>query len=168
MVSENQSNFVGRLESLRGVAAICVAICHSMIWMPVFGDPVAGRAIGEVAGLQASLTRIVVAITNGSAAVDIFFVLSGFVLARSLAKKTMTATCWFAFVVKRAFRIFPAYLVWLVPVSMFLIWREQVGPPTVFFDSRWFDSSPLSLFELAKNSLLISTEMNQVAWTLRV
>jgi peptidoglycan/LPS O-acetylase OafA/YrhL len=164
----NRQYFIGRLESVRGIAAFCVAICHSMIWMPIFDDPVAGRAIWEVHGLQAIATRLLISIVNGSAAVDIFFVLSGFVLARSLARRSISLIDWVRFVVKRAFRIFPPYLVWLVPISAYLLWREQVGPAHALFDwvDRW--KLPFAWSDAIQNASLVSTAMNPPAWTLKV
>lgn len=65
-----QSNFIPRLESLRGVAAVLVAVYHC------------GAMYLQYPGSGSS--RLYFAFANGLGCVVVFFVISGFVLARSL------------------------------------------------------------------------------------
>ena len=79
------------LDGLRGVLAVYVMLGH----MAPFGD------LPE--GLQHSLS-------HGGAAVDVFFILSGLVILRSLSAGGFAAP---VFLISRAARIFPVYLVML-------------------------------------------------------
>src|SRR5260370_28199447 len=67
--------FLPRIESMRGIAALTVVGFH------VSNPFSAGPAFGWFDGFA---FRILTALLNGFGAVVIFFVLSGFVLARSL------------------------------------------------------------------------------------
>lgn len=82
-VKENSSSgFVDRLEALRGVASLWVAVGHSMIWLAIGSETaIWSKPVWQIQGLQANAARILITFFDGAAAVDIFFVLSGFVLA---------------------------------------------------------------------------------------
>ncbi|MDO3529886.1 acyltransferase family protein, partial [Ralstonia pseudosolanacearum] len=73
--------FVGRLESLRGIAALGVAIFHALIWI-AFGAERAlfTQTVESVHGVQVTIARTILSAFCGPAAVIVFFVLSGFVL----------------------------------------------------------------------------------------
>ena len=68
-------NFLPRIESLRGIAAVTVVGYHVGNH---FGD------LPRAGDLDAVAFRMFMGISNGMGAVVAFFVLSGFVLARSL------------------------------------------------------------------------------------
>ena len=87
--------FLSRIESLRGVAALTVAILHATT--PLVTQPAQGGL--DQAGLFA-----IKALTNGYGAVVAFFVISGFVLARSLDRNFDAR----GFAIARAFRLLPA------------------------------------------------------------
>ena len=97
------------LDSLRGIAALIVVFSHFALMVPeAVRDPIASLS----AGLQSpqnlaiySLWKLHMLARSG---VILFFILSGFVLARSLSVKH---TPYLAYVVKRFFRIYPALLV---------------------------------------------------------
>src|SRR5262245_27458566 len=85
--------FITRLESLRGVAAMTVAIGHS--FRVVQGD-----------GVQAVAGTWIDRAFNGNAAVTLFFVLSGYVLGLSLRNaSSISVRSAGAFGVRRFFRI---------------------------------------------------------------
>lgn len=90
-----RTGFLARIESLRGVAALTVAVLHATA--PLVAQPAQGRL--DQAGLFA-----IKALTNGYGAVVAFFVISGFVLARSLDRNFDVRR----FAAARAFRLFPA------------------------------------------------------------
>ncbi|MGH6737905.1 MAG: acyltransferase family protein, partial [Bradyrhizobium sp.] len=95
MSGSGQRGFLPRIESLRGLAALTVALMHvTMSWFTA--QP---RGILDEVGLKA-----IKAVGNGFGAVVAFFVISGFVLARSL-DRDFSAT---RFASARIFRLFPA------------------------------------------------------------
>lgn len=83
-----QDGRIHELDSLRGLLAIVVAVGHLSVWT--------GHAI-----VPASFVL----------AVDFFFVLSGFVITASFSRARAKDKWAVEFAVKRAFRIFPGYLV---------------------------------------------------------
>ncbi len=93
--NRGRTGFLPRIESLRGVAALTVAVLHATT--PLVALPAQGRL--DQAGLFA-----IKALTNGYGAVVAFFVISGFVLARSLDRNFDAR----GFAVARAFRLLPA------------------------------------------------------------
>lgn len=88
----NQSPHNTQLQSLRGIAALVVMIHHSL---RVYGS-------GNWAWVTSEW------ILNAQAAVIIFFVLSGYVLSRSLARRGLDRRGVTIFYIRRAFRIYPA------------------------------------------------------------
>jgi peptidoglycan/LPS O-acetylase OafA/YrhL len=165
----SRSAFVPELEALRGIAALFVAIYHSFVWMPINDQPVSIMSLFDVHGLQAFAARAVIAITNGTSWVDIFFLLSGYVLAISLHGKTISISSWLPFMVKRTMRIVPVYLAVLVLVCMAL---ALISAGDSFADAydwypRW-KADNLSAYEIISNALLVQTWINPPSWTLRV
>jgi peptidoglycan/LPS O-acetylase OafA/YrhL len=88
-------------DALRGLAAVSVFINHALLLPP---EPITNRFLWLIGA--------------GDAAVGLFFVLSGFVLARSLILRDSN---YAEFVVKRCFRIYPAYWVGIALAGL-LIW----------------------------------------------
>lgn len=86
------------LDGLRGVAALVVVIRHAFNAQWVAPDL-------RLALAQSPLALLL----NGQGAVQLFFVLSGFVLAGSLARSAERAP-WPQFFVRRVFRIHPPYV----------------------------------------------------------
>lgn len=82
------------LQALRGLAALAVAIGHALDYYAPPAD-FAGFAVASK-------------LFNGRAAVVLFFVLSGFVLTRSLARSRFDAAAIGSFYVRRLCRIYPA------------------------------------------------------------
>ena len=79
--------FNKNLESLRGVAALMVALCHCLLVLSVDGiDNIWFAHFDELNGVQSAITRCLLVFLNGGAAVTVFFVLSGYVLGLSLDK----------------------------------------------------------------------------------
>ena len=90
------------LDSLRGLAALAVVVCHSLIfiyksapWLPYL----------------ISVPPLSLFVTAGGA-VLLFYILSGYVLALSLGDNQPSE--WGIFVVRRVCRIWPTYLVVLL------------------------------------------------------
>jgi peptidoglycan/LPS O-acetylase OafA/YrhL len=98
------SSRMEELDALRGLAAISVFLSHALQLPP-----------------EQTTNRFIWLIGDGVVAVGLFFVLSGFVLARSLMLRSTTYT---DFVVKRCFRVYPAYWVGIA-LGGLLIWGHS-------------------------------------------
>jgi peptidoglycan/LPS O-acetylase OafA/YrhL len=96
MSGQDQRRFNPRIESMRGIAALTVAAMHVTSSL-VEGIPTRGSL--DPWGLL-----LIKALSNGYGAVVAFFVISGFVLARSLDRNFSAGR----FVRGRLFRLFPA------------------------------------------------------------
>jgi peptidoglycan/LPS O-acetylase OafA/YrhL len=128
-VSSQKLPFVPRLEALRGVAAISVVAYH---------------AVGQFVDTN----------VTGMAPVVMFFVLSGFVLARSLANDHRPLE----FLQHRVFRLLPAATaVVLLLTALYLSFGFYVG----FRPS--FDPLNVTL-----NALMIRHDINGVMWSMTV
>jgi len=171
-VKEGSSfGFVDRLEALRGVAALAVSVGHSMIWLVIGQETaLATKAIWEVRGIQATIARAILSVFSGAAAVDIFFVLSGFVLTMSFFGKPLTINRYLMFAGKRVFRILPTLWFALLIVCLYL-WTIYPGHAEFLGASDWFTHSyqdPLSIKEVAENARLAAWSLDPNAWTLKV
>ncbi len=162
--------FITRLESLRGIAALMVAVGHCLIVFSVNQNEIIWMTpLWETQGTQAIITRLLLIPFNGGAAVTVFFVLSGFVLGLSLDRKSKSVGTCFAFYVKRLFRIYPAHLVCLslMIVSLSCFYTYAAYPNTSVWFKAWYQN-PLTLDNVLANYALLETNLNQVAWTLKV
>ncbi|WP_247580513.1 acyltransferase family protein [Ralstonia solanacearum] len=116
-----------------------MALFHAFIWI-AFGEQRAlfTKPVMDVHGLQATSARMIIAIFCGPAAVNVFFVLSGFVLARSLRKTSPGIAMYARYIVKRGFRIFPALI---VSIGLALLYRAMLYPGYEVFPiaSTWFN-----------------------------
>jgi peptidoglycan/LPS O-acetylase OafA/YrhL len=138
-------NFLPRIESLRGLAALLVVSYH------VSGQFQGSPSWGWLDGYAA---QAISAASNGIGAVVIFFVLSGFVLARSLDNNSNPL----AFFRSRLFRLLPAASI-VVALLTFLHWKFGIY---VGYEAS-FD--PL---EVILNMLMIRSDINGVMWSMTV
>ena len=138
-------DFLPRIESMRGIAALTVVGFH------VSNQFYAGPAHGWFDGFT---FRMLTALLNGFGAVVIFFVLSGFVLARSLDANSDPAR----FFRNRVFRLFPAAI---FTVTLLTVLHWQFG----FYvdDKVSFDAPNVIL-----NLLMIKSDINRVMWSMTV
>jgi len=135
------------LDGVRGLAALSVALGHCMlivagmdVWSKTAFDFPAMPA-QEIAG------RLMHLLFPGNGAVMVFFVLSGYVLWGSFARKRPTTADVPDYIVARLFRLLP-----LVVATTLLYWLVTSPSPG----------------ELIANMLLLSTGMNKVLWSLQV
>jgi peptidoglycan/LPS O-acetylase OafA/YrhL len=140
-----KQNFLPRIESLRGIAALMVVGYH------VNAQLLAGPAYGWFDDFAYLLFA---AISNGIGAVVIFFVLSGFVLARSLDANSDPIR----FFRNRFFRLFPA----AVAVIALLTFLHRLFGIYVGFEAS-FDPANVVL-----NMLMIKSDINGVMWSMTV
>jgi peptidoglycan/LPS O-acetylase OafA/YrhL len=134
--------FIPRLEALRGIAAVLVGVYHCGAWFMPF--PPTG------------ISRLYYGAANGMGCVVVFFVISGFVLARSLDRGASLSLL--AFSRGRLFRLLPASV---VVVGLLAILHQKFG----FFVGFEGDFSP---FNIALNMLLLKSDINGVMWSLTV
>jgi peptidoglycan/LPS O-acetylase OafA/YrhL len=164
-------SFISRLESLRGIAALWVAVCHSMFWLSIGAEKsLWSKTLVNVQGVQATVARIVISFFNGAAAVDVFFVLSGFVLARSLSNTEIGAASYMRFSVKRLFRIIPAYWFSLAVVLVYLgvVYPGYENFPVASAWFGWWYTDPVTLRTVLDNAVFSDSLLNPISWTLRI
>jgi peptidoglycan/LPS O-acetylase OafA/YrhL len=167
---ERVPGFLGRVESLRGLAALMVAICHSQLVFVVDGHEDLWRLnISHVQGLQAFATKMLLIVFNGGAAVSLFFVISGLVLGLSLDRqKDEILRSSVSFLLRRALRIYPALILSLLLVQA---WLPLIYPaPDYVGASLMFQ--PLyrvpQAADFFANLFFVSNQMNPVIWTLKI
>jgi exopolysaccharide production protein ExoZ len=140
-----QLEFLPRIESLRGIAALTVVGRHvsdQLSALPAYG------------GFDGFASQLIAAFSNGTGAVVTFFVLSGFVLARSL-DRTSDPVRFFR---NRLFRLFPAAI---AVVALLTLLHWQFGLFVGYAAS--FD--PL---DVILNLLMIRSDINGVMWSMTV
>lgn len=97
------------LDGLRGCAALFVVLAH----LPQITDSTIGILIKNAL----SFSRI------AYISVDIFFILSGFLITRNMIKDKKNGKFSFTnFYIKRAFRIFPIYYISILAVGIIISW----------------------------------------------
>jgi peptidoglycan/LPS O-acetylase OafA/YrhL len=159
------------LESVRGLAALMVAGWHALALLAVQGvGDLYGAKLWEIEPPQAWLAKFLSLFLNGEAAVLMFFVLSGYVLALSLERsRSLGSQRWSIFYAKRFFRMYPALLVTTLLIAPYL-WLGVEHRPRAFV-SDWFPffyNTPPDALEVLRNLVLASWSVNPVTWTIRV
>jgi peptidoglycan/LPS O-acetylase OafA/YrhL len=159
-----RAEFHPRIESLRGVAALMVALFHSIHLLPVNGiEYVFLQTASDLhGGGQVVATRLLMLVFNGGAAVSLFFVMSGLVLALSLDRDDRPLSQLApAFVARRFFRIYPP-LALNVLVYAAAMWAVSVEWPALF-------RSPLPTGrDVFDNLILVGKAVNGATWSLAV
>jgi len=101
-------------DGLRGIAVLATMIFHIQFFTLVAGAPLWERAYAMVAGL-------------GWAGVDLFFVLSGFLITRILYDTRAEPNYYLVFYLRRLVRIFPLYYATLLLVLVLLPALMHIG-----------------------------------------
>jgi peptidoglycan/LPS O-acetylase OafA/YrhL len=136
--------FIPRLESLRGIAALTVVAAH--VWGQFSDAPSAGWDAVVFGGLKG--------LSNGTGAVVGFFVISGFVLPRSL-EANADPSRYFR---HRIFRLFPAAI---TVVALFTALHQWFGIYVAYEG----DFRPGNVI---LNMLMIRTDINAIMWSMKV
>jgi peptidoglycan/LPS O-acetylase OafA/YrhL len=124
------------LDGLRGVAAIAVMLFHfNLFYLP-----------------QALLSDVVPLVTRAYLGVDLFYMLSGFVMAdvfgRLLALNWQAY--WLDFAIARVARIYPAFAVTLLTMII-VVTLSNMPPQTVIFSGRSLPPRPMLLQQWASD-----------------
>ena len=135
------------LDGVRGLAALSVALGHCVLM--VAGLDVWSKTIADFPAMTSEqiTERALFLLFPGNAAVMVFFVLSGFVLWGSFARKRMTLADLPDYLCARVFRLMPLVMVSTLLMAMF----QQT-----------------SALQLLANMLLLSISLNHVLWSLQV
>nr|WP_281255648.1 acyltransferase [Desulfamplus magnetovallimortis] len=124
------------MEGVRGYAVILVFFVHFML--PVVRDVLHHPNI-TLANADTLLLKLLYLIGKSHYGVDIFFILSGFLIVRLIKKETKFK--YTSFILSRFFRIYPAFIVALIVATYFFS-----------FHFKWFDFDLKTFF---MNTLLI-------------
>ncbi|MGC8491049.1 MAG: acyltransferase family protein [Syntrophobacteraceae bacterium] len=163
-------HFNPRIESLRGVASLCVLCSHcfgllivgglkAYYLVPFFRQP-----------LGAKVLTILCSLLNPEGAVVVFFLLSGYVLTLSFLRSPDSLPRQFVpYVVKRAFRLFPAMWVSILVIAAIRLALPDAlpAPLRTTFYTRIF-TTPITAGAIGKNFLLASFTINPLTWTMYV
>ena len=144
--SDRRHTFIPSLESARGIAALCVCGMHSLMFWSQFRDsPMGTQPMQFFVGM-------------GNSAVNFFFILSGFVLFRSLdnMKADNLGKISVLFAISRLFRIYPAVLIVIFVFSLIEPWALFHG----LDDRSWTN--------IIRDALLIQSTMDWPTWSTRV
>jgi peptidoglycan/LPS O-acetylase OafA/YrhL len=135
-----------RLQSLRGLAALSVALCHA----------------GEVLPTTPLWFKV---IFQGEGPVIFFYVLSGYVLSQSLRRNSNLVS----FVKRRILRLAPAYVVSiLVAAGVLLVIRNGVHVNALPWWNNSVYGGDLSWHGLMNNIFWMPTDINGPLWSVKV
>lgn len=158
------------LGSLRGLAAAVVVVYHGLM-IARLGPIDDAHDLPIDPGSPALLVQhVLLSVFNGSAAVIVFFVLSGAVLALSLERSPVRgAVDLLAYYVKRGFRLAPLLVAAaLLGAALHLAWFD--GTPAAYATSwmNWHYAHEPDAVEVAANAIGWSNSLNSPAWTIFV
>jgi peptidoglycan/LPS O-acetylase OafA/YrhL len=156
-----QGSFIIGLESIRGLAALAVALFHSFHILPVDGALVYNSTIWNVASTDSLLMRLIMIPFNGGAAVSLFFVLSGFVLALSLRRdERALGSKAKGFALRRFVRIYPTLAINVVLFAAVIAMFASYLPAVPF--------TPFLPGQVVTNLLLLDFPVNGATWSLMI
>lgn len=147
------------LDGLRGYAAVAVVFYHSILGAkPALVEGVLYPPVWRQQSDYGVLEKVALSLLNGELAVEVFFVLSGIVLFRSLAALhagSWPRTCW-TFALRRFTRIWPTMAVALLG-TMAILGLASLAVPGVAVPGA---------VALRKNMLLSGYGVIGASWTL--
>ena len=160
---DNYGQRLDALDGLRGYAALVVVPYHTITGLrPDLIPFLVGTPLLKMGAADPWLTKLCLTILNGESAVMLFFVLSGFVLTRSivhdLGRHTAIKAC-LAFAVRRILRIFPSLAACLIVTFVVINAAQSLIPGS---------GASYSFGQLSANLALIDTRLNGATWTLQI
>lgn len=156
------------MDGLRGIAALVVVACHVMSTLPGIGNAVNGDRAAELTAAESwAVFSPLHVLWNGTPAVHVFFVLSGFVLVLPFTRPG-AAKSWAQYYAKRFFRLYlPAWASLAVAVALILMIPRTASP----LQSPWADMYVIdpSVGQVLKDGLLMlsASTINTPLWSLK-
>ncbi len=152
--------YVPRLEALRGLGALMVAGVHCA-QAPFAPDRNLLNHLREGDPISGALGLAYRILCNGQGALITFFVISGFVLARTMERGPQTlGPAAQRFFVARACRIYPAIFSTVLLFAL-LYWTVGLSIPGV-------TAPAYSAANVVRNMLLLDTSIDGVMWSLQL
>lgn len=171
--------FLISVESVRGIAALYVAVAHTMIYM-LFAHY--NAPIVDLPTIREVVIRVAEGLVHGPMAVMVFFVISGLVIGRSFDARpsgTPARHRYAVFLGRRFLRLYPAHIAALSAIIL-IGWMFLRGTPPIDFSAfqpaddvyftDWLDAvfNPLRLKTVLANYAMVRWSMNLVVWSLFV
>ena len=153
------------LDGIRGYAALTVIVYHCLLSLDsTLWHKYDALSILGVSNINEFLSKFALVIFNGDAAVVIFFILSGFVLSRTLIydlHRFSVTSAMQAFMVRRFLRLYPAMLaslIFAISILILVFYIFNISLSEFYFRPRNF----------IRNALLIAPEVSGVTWSILV
>jgi peptidoglycan/LPS O-acetylase OafA/YrhL len=168
MRSKSAHSRVTQLDGLRGIAALVVVACHIVSTLPGIGAAVNGDRSAELTAAEAwTVFSPLHILWNGTPAVHVFFVLSGFVLVLPFTRPGAAAS-WAQYYAKRFFRLYlPAWASLAVAVALIAVIPRTASP----LQSPWADMYVIdpSVGQVFKDGLLLlsASTINTPLWSIK-
>ena len=164
------SPHVDSLTALRGIASLFVVMLHAFLFFKVSGADVPRSWPTGAEDLQTFAHKILLVLFTGDAAVTLFFVLSGCVLAMSLERKArLDRATLQQFYIRRFFRIYPA--LWLANalglLALLVVLTAGPSPLTTEWMRHEY-ASPVPWTGVVKGFLGFQSTLNQPLWSILV
>lgn len=151
------------LDGLRGVAALVVVVHHALLVSPAFAAAYFGGPVPKGPWMTAMVYTPLHLVWGGAEAVVVFFVLSGFVLARAVRSRSFD---WFAYFPSRMLRLYVPVAA-AVALAFAILLLPHNGAPS----SPWLAAHPTGypLRDILQDLTLVGGTSGVVSplWTLR-
>lgn len=162
--------FSNDLHAMRGLAASAVVVFHALLIFRAgpFDDP--HRLPLDFGEGWLLLNHFLIGMVNGHAAVILFFVLSGTVLALSLDRtRSLDLVSLASFYIRRIFRLFPLLIVVSLAAALMHMHFFADAPfaTTTSWMNDYYKHEPTGR-EVALNAIGLSNSLNPPAWTITV
>ena len=144
-----------RLDSVRGLAALSVGVGHAALFAPF---PAHSLWLASIVGTF-----------NGHYAVDVFFVLSGFVLTNMV--REFSAPSYAAYLGRRLLRLYPplwAALVIAYAAHAFVVARGWSCGGMLQWGCHFVRQGPTGIYGAVKSAFPVDYHLDRVTWSIRV
>jgi peptidoglycan/LPS O-acetylase OafA/YrhL len=142
------SNRIPELDGLRGLAILLVLACHYV------ADPPHGTSHGW-------MQRFSTILGQGATGVDLFFILSGFLIGGILLKSRSSPAYYKTFYLRRIYRIIPIYYGWLLIFGCLALIAGSLGGAA---GQEFRTAIPYWVYFVFIQNYLLATTAVQAAW----